>query len=334
MFKKLRVLVFVIIALVSFAGSAYAYEVQFKDLAIYVDGELIRSRSTAKTIGEALKEKDIKVYENDKITKSLEEEFISGTDVKIERGFNVVVIVDGIGQTFAVQKGTKVGQIIAQVESPEGTEYLYDGNYAMELSKDDTITLKVRTSEQITTYESLPFAESEIEDNELEEGNTEVITEGSEGQKEIVTEIIYIDGVEESRSIIKETVVKEPVDKVIAIGTKPKQVIEETSSGKEFKYKSVVTLTATAYTNSLQDTGKAPGDPGYGITATGMPAKVGVVAVDPKVIPLYTELYVEGYGYCIAGDTGVYGNSIDLFFNSRYECIQFGRRPVTVYILE
>jgi 3D (Asp-Asp-Asp) domain-containing protein len=61
----------------------------------------------------------------------------------------------------------------------------------------------------------------------------------------------------------------------------------------------------------------------------------GVVAVDPRFIPLGTRLYIENYGYAIAGDTGgaIKGNRIDLAFNSHHEAEAIGRRNVRVMIL-
>lgn len=72
-----------------------------------------------------------------------------------------------------------------------------------------------------------------------------------------------------------------------------------------------------------------------GYTATGMKAGYGVVAVDPRVIPLGTKVYVEGYGYAIAADIGgaIKGNRIDLCYNTYQEAIRFGRRMVRVYLL-
>ncbi|TMJ11900.1 MAG: hypothetical protein E6H02_06415 [Bacillati bacterium ANGP1] len=66
-----------------------------------------------------------------------------------------------------------------------------------------------------------------------------------------------------------------------------------------------------------------------------MVARRGVVAVDPSVIRLGTRLHVDGYGDAVAGDTGgaIRGYRIDLCFNTYEEAMQFGRRPVTVYIL-
>ncbi|MGA7571363.1 MAG: ubiquitin-like domain-containing protein [Candidatus Aquilonibacter sp.] len=73
-----------------------------------------------------------------------------------------------------------------------------------------------------------------------------------------------------------------------------------------------------------------------GITASGRPAGHGIVAVDPRVIPLGTRLYIPGYGYAIAGDTGgaIVGYRIDLGYTSYRDAMQFGRRAVTVYRLK
>lgn len=71
-------------------------------------------------------------------------------------------------------------------------------------------------------------------------------------------------------------------------------------------------------------------------TASGVWPRVGLVAVAPRVIPLGTRMYVEGYGFTIAADTGgaIKGQSIDVFFDTEKECFQWGRRHPTVHILE
>ena len=105
---------------------------------------------------------------------------------------------------------------------------------------------------------------------------------------------------------------------------KEKQV--ETYRGQE-KYVDALTMEASAY---------LPGDGnGDGVTALGIPATYGVAAVDPRVIPLGTRLYVEGYGEAIAADTGgaIRGSKIDLCMEDYNEAMSFGRRDVTVYIL-
>ena len=91
------------------------------------------------------------------------------------------------------------------------------------------------------------------------------------------------------------------------------------------------TFEATAYTDDVESQGKWVGQ-----TASGMKPQVGVIAVDPKVIPLGTKLYIEGYGDAIAGDTGsaIKGNRVDLFMETRENCMEFGRKNVKVWIVK
>ena len=89
-------------------------------------------------------------------------------------------------------------------------------------------------------------------------------------------------------------------------------------------------MTATAYTTGYDGVGT--------VTASGTAVHVGTVAVDKSVIPLGTRMYIVAggivYGLAVAEDTGVKGSTIDLYYDSYDECIQFGRRSCTVYLLE
>ena len=98
-------------------------------------------------------------------------------------------------------------------------------------------------------------------------------------------------------------------------------------------YKEVV-MEATAYTAGFESTGKNPGDKGYGEMKTGFYVDSGAIAVDPSVIPLGSVLWVEGYGYGIALDTGgkIKGNIIDVYFEEVPDAIKWGRRQVKVRI--
>lgn len=100
---------------------------------------------------------------------------------------------------------------------------------------------------------------------------------------------------------------------------------------KELEEIKIFEMEATAYTDDEISQGKWVGQ-----TATGRKPQVGVVAVDPKVIPLETLLYVEGYGDAIAGDTGgdIKGNRIDLFMPTRGEALEYGRRQIKVRVKE
>ena len=126
------------------------------------------------------------------------------------------------------------------------------------------------------------------------------------------------------------------------VNNKNKSLISEIKKLKESKSKITSrgssnrkilgTFEATAYDDSPESQGKWVGK-----TATpGLKPQVGVIAVDPRVIPLGTKLYVEGYGKCVAGDTGgaIKGHRLDLFFNTKSEVRNWGRRKVKVYKLD
>lgn len=110
------------------------------------------------------------------------------------------------------------------------------------------------------------------------------------------------------------------------------QQTEEVKSSKfdlsAREYKSKITMTATAYHPNCC------GSPGN-LTASGEKAQRGQVAVDPRVIPLGSILYIPTYGYAKASDVGkkIKGNRIDLCFDTREEVKNFGKRKVEVYIL-
>lgn len=97
-------------------------------------------------------------------------------------------------------------------------------------------------------------------------------------------------------------------------------------------------FTLTAYTAGPESTGKKPGDPAYGVTSSGALVSDGVtIAVDPKVIPIGSRVYIEGIGYRVAQDTGsaIKGNRIDLYISDLKDARQFGvKKNVRVEIVE
>jgi 3D (Asp-Asp-Asp) domain-containing protein len=123
----------------------------------------------------------------------------------------------------------------------------------------------------------------------------------------------------EPKLIDKEVV--DAVPAVFAIG----EAGWETTRGS-FERVKILTMQSSGYTR-FENTNR---------TAMGLPAKYGVVAVDKRVIKLGTRLYVEGYGYAIAGDTGgaIKGTRIDLCFDEYNQALRWGRRTVRVHILK
>lgn len=105
-------------------------------------------------------------------------------------------------------------------------------------------------------------------------------------------------------------------------------LLKQESQRKPNSFRKMLSMQATAYTSQ---------DPGCGsLTKREHYLRKGLVAVDPKTIPLGTRLYIEGYGYAIADDIGsaIKGNKIDLAYESRSEAFKFGRKTVSVLVLD
>ena len=150
------------------------------------------------------------------------------------------------------------------------------------------------------------------------------------GNNALIQAADYVNTTREIPESSQETAI-EPIDTVDGIEnlTYNENIESENLNVEEgFNYRAVMAMEATAY---------LPGDgDGAGITAMGIPATYGVVAVDPGIIPLGSRVYIPGYGEAIAADTGgaIYGYRIDLCMESYAEAMNFGRRVVTVYVLD
>ena len=153
-----------------------------------------------------------------------------------------------------------------------------------------------------------------------------VINPGKPGIMEVVVRVYRKDGRVTLRKVISRQVVKPPKPKVVVVGT----YYTPPSRGLPIAHR-VLTMVATAYYPGPRSCGRFAN----GLTATGIKARRGVVAVDPRVIPLGSRLYVEGYGFAIAADTGsaIKGNRIDVCFNTYREAKRWGRRTVRVLVL-
>ena len=169
----------------------------------------------------------------------------------------------------------------------------------------------------------IPFPIVRQPDPMMEKGMEAVVEHGVPGKKLATVRQMFEDGREAGFDILSEKVLEEPRPEVLRVGTRE----ANDSSRGTIRFQKMLVMEATAYT---------PFDDGQsGLTASGIPARRGVVSVDPRVIPLGTRVYVMGYGPALAADTGgaIKGARIDLCFEEYNDAIRFGRRTVEVYIL-
>jgi 3D (Asp-Asp-Asp) domain-containing protein len=161
-------------------------------------------------------------------------------------------------------------------------------------------------------------------------GQTKVVDPGRAGVLEAYVRYTQRDGGPVHSKILASAVTRPPQARIVAegIGGTPLTSCEAHSiAGMASMARSAMEMLATAYTAECAGCG--------GMTAIGRRAGKGIVAVDPRVIPIGTRLFIPGYGFAVAGDTGgdIVGNRIDLGFDSWHDAMLFGRRDVKVYRL-
>lgn len=353
-----------LLALVAFCvvSMGAVYDVASKEITItnidefqnIVDTKTVKTRQNS--VGELLDENQISVGQYDKLNLPATAELEEHNTVVLRRGKPVVVVMDEEEQTVVTTKANlgdallETGYVLGEDdEVVPALDSAVEENMRIEVTRvdyrNDTITQPVERTVR------------EKEDTSLPKGQTKVLEEGQDGEREIVERVMLKDGAEVSRETVSDTVTVEAQEKVIAVGTavatpkptaKPKATkapekqkkTEASASGAGTingrSYKKKITVTATAYSTSPSENG------GYTVTAMGTPLRRGVIAVDPTVIPLGSKVYIESangswtYGEAVAQDTGgaIKGNRIDLCYTSVSEAKKFGRQSAVVYVLE
>jgi uncharacterized protein YabE (DUF348 family) len=273
-------------------------------------GTLATLYTTQATVGEALRTEGIKLYLADRVEPSLSSPISPGMRVYIQRSKPVTIQVDG-----RLIKTRTRGETVSEALAQEGIALL--GKDYTEPSVDapivgDAAIRVVRvTEEMVIEQDPISFETAWQPDPALELDHQRLDQEGEDGVTKRRIHVVYEDGQEVERALEAEWVDREPTNKVIAYGTKIVLRKLETPDGV-LQYWRKIRALATSYTAATS--GKSPDHPQYGITRLGLEMGKGIVAVDPTVINLKTEMYVPGYGVGVAGDTGgkVRGRHVDL----------------------
>lgn len=287
-----------------------------KEITI-IDGIIKKDVVTFKnTVNELFIENDIKVKDNDIIEPNMEKQLVSGMTIKIKRARNIVLI-DGGQENNYLSTSEAVYQFINENNIELGL------NDKIIPKLDERIEEKIQiirvSKEIVEAKKDIPYETIKQPDDDLYKGEQHVIKMGQKGVENITYEVTYEDGTEIARQIVNKVLSKSPVTKILAVGTK--QIASR--GGNSIEFDNSYDMIATGYTH----TGNR--------TYTGIWPSVGIAAVDPKVIPLGTRLYIDGYGFAKAMDIGgaIKGNRIDLFFDTKKEALKWGRRKVKVFVL-
>ena len=273
--------------LIVFTGMAKAYDVSATTVRINDNNNSYSVKTNAETVEELLSEEEVSLNELDTINVENSDTIKNNMEIVIKRAFYVNVIIDDKEPIKIKTNYDTVGKIISDLRKEHGTEYILESGSSSS-KPEPNMQIKVNSVKEVseTKKENIPFETVVVENDKLEVGKERVSVEGVNGQTETEIKTVYVGGKVSSITEGEPVVVKKAVNKVIEKGTKkPEPVVPavKTNRGK-FEILRELSMKATAYT----ETGNR--------TASGMKAAVGVVAVDPKVIPLGSKLYIEGYG--------------------------------------
>ena len=257
-----------------------------------------------------------------------------------------VIVAHGSNTEYATTRaGESVGALLRRLQitiSPLEMVLVDVSDEAVE------ITVGADFTYYETRTEAAPHATLTSASYRMPKGETKVVQQGIDGTRDVVYEVVYADG-----QLVSRQAVEEKNDTSVAEITYVGTLVERAQSGDTVKsvayeddgsgyllmksgdsvhFSGSMKVTCTAYTAGYGGVGTR--------TATGTTVHVGTVAVDKKVIPLGTEMFIVGstgytYGNAVAEDTGVRGAAVDLYMNTYQECKQFGlQRNSTVYFLD
>lgn len=315
----------------------FAINSRKKHITLVIDGKEQVVETFKETVQEFLIENEIAVIDKDKLSKANEEVLLKEDKIEITKAVPFKLLVDNTEEEFMTAEKNVEGFLLSE-EIEVGSKDKLSLSRDELINKDMELRIIRVTEEIVENTEELDFGVQEIKDKSLLKGKKVVSQEGDKGEKKITIKQTFEDGELVKEEEIENVVLKEPKDKVIAIGIKekpkPKVVATTANSSRggstpnELSYSKAMKVRATAYS-------------GHTMTASGAvpvrnPGGWSTIAVDRSIIPLGTKVYVENYGYAIAQDVGgaIKGNRIDIFVNSRSEARTWGVKYVNIYILD
>ncbi len=312
--------------------AAIAAPAPAKHVTLVHDGLTETIETQAATAEELLAERNLVRAPEDALSVDPASPLVDGETVTYRAAVPVTVVIDGTPHTLRTAAAT-VSDLLNQQAVVFDRHDAVSPALSSAVENDTVVTVKHVDSWTETVRKKLAAKVVKRWAFTLAMGRTKVVDPGAPG----VAETSFVVTRSPDRKAVRRTalvsrILRAPRARIVAEGIGEYTALSALASkGVEGTLRlasSALSMVATAYTAGCGGCS--------GITASGRPAGHGVVAVDPRVIPLGTRMYIPGYGHAVAGDTGgaIRGNRIDLGFNSNAQAYQFGRRPVTVYLIK
>ena len=275
------------------------------------NGATTTQATAATTVGEFLRERGIVANDGDYVSPSIDTPLSDRMSIEYRAAIPVTILADKHRATIM----TAASNVAALLQAENITLGKYD-KVTPSLDSDVPANglvhvIRVLHWERLENR-AMRMPVVHLLNVAMAPGASKVTSQGRAGMRQVLVAFEQYDAGSITAKIVASRIVTKPKPRIIEAGAL-----------------AAMRMIATAYTPYC-------GGGCSGITATGRPAGRGIVAVDPRVIPLGSRLYIPGYGYAIAGDTGgaIIGYRIDLGYTSDRDAILFGRRAVTVYRLK
>ncbi len=274
------------------------------------DGRAMLSTSSRPTIAQALREAGMVIGPGDSVVPGEQSPLVADTRVEVRHAKAVTITLPDDHRVLYTLAST-VGDALAAagIVLPQGA--FIDPPSSTPITAGMSVRVVQLSESDDVAREYVESATVYRPDSSLGPGKTRVV-KGHDGVRVRRYSVSYVNGREAGRELIEEYDDPESLDTVIyySADTGRNDTAPPSASGGA----RILRVYATWYNPA--SSGRSPSDPSYGRTATGAVVTYGIVAVDPNVIPLGTRMYIPGYGYAVAADTGgaVKGYIIDLGF--------------------
>lgn len=297
-------------------------------LTIVEDGRAVTIQSSRETLGQTLQDMGITLGPADEIVPPVDAPVVAGMKVVVQHARAINLRTGNSVNVLYTQKTTlrealaEVGLFLGEDDRVEpALDALVTNNMDARL---------VRVSGQAFFERETVERKTVLKADPSMSGFATRRVNGRDGVRVSEFKLVIEDGVVKERTFVKQYFEPEVVDNVIYYS--PEATQNYGFAPGVTTIAEVKRVWATWYNPA--SSGKPFGDPGYNVTRTGTPVVRGVVAVDPAVIPLGTRMFIPGYGFAIAADTGggIVGDMIDLGFPDGVQ-VDWHTGPVDIYIL-
>ncbi len=316
----------ILVAVVALASIAVA-AVTDKQVIVSAWDRQVRVHNPGKTVREAVAAAGIVIGPEDRVLPDLDSPVKNGMEIEI-RAAEPVFVVKGEEAITLMTSDLRVSSVLAKAAVEPGPDDIVVPPMDHGVPASGIVKVVEVTFAEVTEDIRIPYATERRNDSSIEAGLYKTYRYGTNGVSRANYKVRYEDGSEVSREELSRELVTEPTAQILLVGT-----LQEVSRGGEnIRFSRAIEVRSTAYCPCT----KCCGPNAKGVTALGLPAKPGVIAVDPRIVPLGTRVYVDGYGYALAADTGsaIKANRIDVCFETHEEALRWGMRNTKIYVLE